>query len=301
MPTLSLYFSESAIYTMLQKDDGKKLFDVFHYQFSPYLYPKQEKFNKEVIDILAERHKLPKTDLKISSTHLLDVKFPENEFFYPIMINNLSVSAPSGFHSVFPAGKQLDNMDYLSNLAIFNYISPKDTSGYRVQYELLLYLAQLVPVDHKDLLFMGDFFINLNNNPKKYLLMLDFVRKEGIYNLYFDQNSEYILDKTENFVPKNLGALVVSSGPTVCYIETQVGTKQLFEVEEDDLVFIPLDASTKSRIVVKSANLGTVEEKVGGGVLGVMVDTRKKGEISQAFSKSYAKYISSIQEVLAKI
>jgi len=276
--------------------DSKPKFDVFRYAYSHQLYRNhfsEEEFNQEVVNLFIKKYKAKETGLE--KQFIYQSKLQDNlgkDSWFPIIVNHLNITTRQGNY-VIPADF---STDYISNLSIFNDIPLDNVSEFGVPMPLK---------PSKDIVFMGDLVIKMD--PSKYLFLLDLISTVGIYSINLDQKCEYILrkplvDMKFPYTAVSLGTLVNSPGPTSCLIETSVGTKQLVELKENDLVFIPLENMSVARIVVKGQSIGSVDTKIRGGVLGVVIDTRyKSGKNSRALVKSRAVFISRIKEGLSKI
>lgn len=219
--------------------------------------------------------------------------------------------------------------NYLKNLTVYKNVFPSRPSDYNLMFSNIWNVVnsrrsntQEVLLKDKPTLFLGDVFSMPGLGGEEftkiaYLHILSIIVNPGIFTLFLDKTNifpnlfhlkryrpelGYIYD---NFKPELLGTLVNSPGETTCLIETELGTSQLIDLNVGKIVFIPLDTSSKARVVVKSTVLGSVEKNIKGGTLGLILDTRTKSDLKNydhnQLQIDINANLKNIEQVLSKI
>jgi hypothetical protein len=192
--------------------------------------------------------------------------------------------------------------NYLKNLTIYKNVFPSRPSDYNLILSNIWNTVNKKRSDSQEVilrdlptLFLGDVFSmppveGFEFEKIAYLHILSIIVNPGIFSLHLDKTNifpnlfhlklyrpdlGYVYD---NFKPESLGTLINSPGETTCLIESEIGTSQLVDITVGKLIFIPLDSNSKVRVVVKSSVLGSVEKRVSGGHLGLVLDTRQKND-----------------------
>ncbi len=208
-----------------------------------------------------------------------------------------------GFISVFPSAidssvHQTETSNFFGNLAVYPFVTAAKPADL---HSINTYLKSVLPDDGygfdktKPIVFTGDKFAKTQNLADRYLLIIDTTKQEGIFDLYYDvderlpplglfslYNAEAYARVFESLEMQRLGTLVSARGGVECLVENPVGSRQIFDVKDNDMFVLPLPPDMESRVVVKAASLGTVEKVIRGGELGFIVDTRDKGAAAKS-------------------
>lgn len=217
-----------------------------------------------------------------------------------------------------PSISLIDKVNNEANLSIYPQILPvNDLEKFDIDNVSRFYLARSMPVvkDELPILFTGFSPYTVHKDDYlNYLLALDLIREPGIFELKMDEENilsclalinaydSKLYASMEIYKFASIGTLLNSPGNTECLFESESGTKQLIEVEKNKLFFIPVDAASRAKIVIKNNLLGTTEKYISGGKLGFIIDTRDKldNEVftQQYLEKSYNTWIKDIKQVL---
>ncbi len=226
-------------------------------------------------------------------------------FASPYLKANLVVSAEN------------EKLNSIANSAVypFNFVNDEFSKG--LYDDCILYLASLLNLPDQqnenpyetghDVTFTGDRFTYYNFDKESvYLLMLDLIDKVGIYRVKVDTQNVVThtknMERTKNKFTTGTKSQVFSVGTVVklnnaaeCYIETHIGTKQVFQLQQNGLITIPLRVGEKAKITVKMAGTNAFESQVVGGTLGIVFyNYRKKKDLFAGLTQSYAKEAKSI-------
>ena len=330
MPILSVNIgrSEVSLLAFNSIDD----FKVYNY---PYVI-NDPSFLKELIKTASKELKIPtlaKYDLlvcgfpeipdigmeaKLAMT--LDKVSASIKGFFPVFVSNFSILTASSFLSAAKLEYvDVTLSDFFPNLSIYPYLVPNDSlEQFTLDNFVRFFPNELIANNiNVPMVFSGDRFgYMFNNDPLSYMLIFDLVKTLGVYELRVDSNN--ILanlamiarydDKYSNILAEykfeSLGVLINAEGTVEGLIETEDGTRQLFEVKNEQLFVVPL-ALGRNRIVLKNAQLGTIEKTVLGGTLGLIVDTRPKNnpEIYNAtyIEKQLNIWANSVKEVITSL
>lgn len=291
MYTLSFYEGSSELSFAI----GRRLFK-FPYTYSKNLFSSsftKEQFYKDIFNLAAKElgesldnceiyttgvldH--PKVPFKVEKSACILTSLPENYVY----VNNYMIAMKNVFRSFTPLSFYEEEDNLFANMNIFKNIVYSDTFDINVKDKLLRAILASTQLNFSGngVVLTGDRFINFNiNTPLSYLLVFDIIRQPGIFYVKLDKRNflphMMLLSYEEEFF--SLGTLVNSPGETECLYETEVGTSQLITLEPDKLFILPLEAKNEARILVKSSS-GQIDQKVIGGELGVVIDTRSKTE-----------------------
>jgi len=289
--------------------------------------------NKEGLEITATGFpRVPTIGLNYASSLTLDNLFngiDDFDFMYllndGIFTQNGYISPKQGSSASFGKGEA----NYLLNLSIYKSAFPTRPSDYNLVMSKIWGILNSnrtedtlkLVLDSKPVVFFGDvFYKSLMNKEFRsiaYLYFISMVVNPGIFTLKIDSSNllphfihmkKYSVDygkHYEKFEPRVLGTLINSPGDTSCLISTELGTSQLLEIKENKIFFIPLDDTASARLVVKSAELGSLEKTVKGGRLGVVIDTRPKHDLKtydySSLQMDVNNNLKNIKEVLSKL
>ena len=287
---------------------------------------------KEGLQIIATGFPtVPTIGQAYASSVTLDELFKKVDDFEVVSVSNGAVFTQNNYLS-FHDGKttKFGSMEtnYLLNLSIYNNAFPTRPSDYNLVMSNIWGMlnsnrenTKELMLNSKPLVFFGDVFykdlMNKDFETIAYLYFISMVVNPGVYNLKIDDsnllphylhlknfNVEYSMHY-EAFEPEILGTLVNSPGETSCLVSTELGTSQLMDIKKNRIVFIPLESGANVRLVIKSAELGTVEKTVRAGKLGVIIDTRPKHDIEtydyNTLQMDINNNLKNIHEVLAKL
>jgi hypothetical protein len=226
-------------------------------------------------------------------------------FASPYLKANLVVSAES------------EKLNAIANAELypFNFVNDEFSKG--LYDDCILYLSSLLNVSPQqkenpyetghDVTFTGDRFTYYSFDKESiYLLMLDLIDKVGIYRVKVDTNNVVThtknMERTKDKFTTNTKSQIFSVGTIVklnsaaeCYVETHIGTKQVFQLQQNGLITIPLPVGEKAKITVKMAGTNTFESQVVGGTLGIVFyNYEKKKDLFAGLTQTYAKEAKNI-------
>ena len=243
-----------------------------------------------------------------------------NNFFcannVAISHGNLLFASPYlSTNQVFSAENEKLNAIANSEVYPFNFVNDEFSKG--LYDDCILYLASLLNIADRqkdnpyatghDVTFTGDRFTYYNFDKESvYLLILDLIENAGIYRVKVD--TENVITHTKNMErskakfttnTKNqvfsVGTFVKLGSAAECYVETHVGTKQVFQLRQNGLITIPLPVGEKAKITVKMPGTNTFESQVVGGTLGIVFyNYLKKKDLFAGLTQNYAKEAKSI-------
>jgi hypothetical protein len=174
--------------------------------------------------------------------------------------------------------------DFLANFDIYPNVKHLDTQDINIKDNFLRALVSNSPVSigEGSVLITGERFIDFDKSEAiSYLLAFDLLRFPGTYHLKIDKNNVFphyfMLDMLAEIDDEyfSVGTIVNSPGPTECLYKSNLGTTQLVTLEENRIFIIPLDKNSEASVLIKNSK-GSIERKVQGGALGVVLDTRDK-------------------------
>ncbi len=230
-----------------------------------------------------------------------------------------------------------EKINILFNLEVYPFNYPADEFSQSLYDDAIVYLQnslapkslQAKAVKHKkehfkqtkDLVFTGDRFTYYKaGEDSAYYLALSLLDEYGLFSVKIDTKnvSTHKLNYAKSFasisdaqidqIEQNSGAIVSAGtfikfiGSAECLFESQVGTKQLFQMLENQIQIIPLATGEKAKITVKGSGFDTFEATVEGGDLGVVFfNFAPNREFFVGLQAGFAKEIkSAIKENLAK-
>jgi hypothetical protein len=264
------------------------------YTYAPNLFStsfSKEKFYKDVFEIASRKLGVDMVECQVSAIGVLDAPkvpydtnqskcllsiLPDDHVFVAYEV----LATRSDCSSYEPVGIYDDTDNMLANIELYPHLTYSDTHDVSIKDTFLrnILTQTLLKFKGSEIVLTGDRFSKFNvNKPLSYLLVLDIVRSAGMYTVKVDKENifPHTLSIGVNADYDNLGTLVNSPGPSEILFETEVGTSQFVELEEDKLFILPLGLNDKARLLVKNQK-GQLENTVFGGELGVIVDTRRK-------------------------
>ncbi len=304
----------------------------FYSDFVEHFIKKLKVPKRELQIIAIGFPEIPTISYEYANTITTDKLFSQVEDYDLVSLSNNAVFTQNSYLSLDDTNKAVygsTESNYLRNLSIYKNVFPSKPSDYNLMFSNVWNVVNShrqntreVILSDKPTLFLGDIFTieqvdNEHFEKIAYLHILSLIINPGAFNIMVDKKNifpnllhiknyrsdlSYIYD---NFKPEFLGNLINSPGETTCLIETDLGTSQLLDVGPGKIVFIPLDTNNQARIVVKSTHLGSIERKVQGGVLGLIIDTRAKNDL-KTYDHNQLQIdinvnLKSIGQVLAKI
>jgi hypothetical protein len=319
MPVLSYYEGYSELSFGLFKNEldpnDHKLYR-FPYTYSNNLFANsfpREKFINDVFELALKTLDVNLQDCKLYATGFLSA--PELSFDVAgsfslaskmphggVYISSQVIATEQSTYSMLPVSVVDEDPNFRVNLDLYHNIIYYDSRDIVLKDSVIRSLIN-IPNYHitaKDLIITGDrlreFYVN---EALSYLLIFDLIKTSGVYHLKIDLENllphTISLDSLSIDYP-SIGTLINIPGKVECLYETEVGTHQLFDLEADTLFILPLDSDATGRIVAKSSEV-TIDEKVVGGKLGVIIDTRdkpKKVEFKEV-------YLNNIKQSIKRI
>jgi hypothetical protein len=293
MSALAVYFGVSVTSSLVELEDGSLSFYTFPYAYSSTLFGglySQKDFADAVIKAVAKRVGSKPEDFAILVAGVVDA--PQVSFEPKLSLSLSQVLAHvSAFSPIFVDNCELDLSDtdaYCENLAIYPQIKAVDITD-RMDLDRRVVQRRRTTSVGTPQVFTGDRFVaNSSNRDLTYLLMLELLKAPDVYSLCLDnKNATVLLTLLELFKNTSLdsllmehissvGTLVKSAGAVECYIDSEVGKPQLFDVKENSLFVVPMANLGTNRFHIKSAKLGSVEGKISGHTsnMDLIFDTR---------------------------
>lgn len=304
MPVLSIYFGVSEVSLLAVNT----LNDYKFYNY-PY-FIKDETFIKGLIKLAAKElgysfsgvpliccgfpTVFASEQLGAASSLTLDKIFPKYPGITPVYVSNSTVISSAGFisaqnpslidkstlssyyaSSVYPFIIHADNLDQLKADNLVRFYPPE-----------IIFSENFKPI-----VFTGDRFSPVHKDTSvSYLLLLDLLKTPGVYEVEIDtKNALANLAMLNMYSPEynqiihdykfdSIGTLINSPGATECLIENSDGTSQVIDVGANDIFIIPMEEAPPVRVFIKNNVLGSIEKKVRGGKLGLIIDTRSKND-----------------------
>ncbi|HXK52594.1 hypothetical protein H6802_01860 [Candidatus Nomurabacteria bacterium] len=215
------------------------------------------------------------------------------------------------FTSLLPVSYLTQYANFYSNYSIYpgmKLTEPRDIvltdqlvrdSMYFSSLSSSLNLKPKKPVTKKAV-FTGERLSNYEENKAlSLLLMLDLLIYPGMYQLQLDKSNLlpalFALDIT-NFGLLSIGSAIVSPGYNEVLFKSEAASQQFFEISEDSIFILPLDAEEQGVVAVKS-ELGTMEYEVKGGEVGLVFDARRR-DMGPVYKDVY---INMIEQNLLRI
>ncbi len=314
MPLLSAYFDTSVVSFLIKKDKKKVEILNFPYVYSKGLLSNQcleHEFYESVIKKILSDRKIKIESCDILTLGFIDppylslkTKFSvgvsdliqNSDDYYPIVVNNYSFVTKDTINSfslckdkeINPKEDEIEQLNYYSNLCVYPQIVSDDISN---QSDVDEKITQRIPSDfklesNKKIMFTGGRFAqNVTGKELNYILILEMLKGFGAFDVYLDSNNAFLLSQTlkmydkdqlfsiEDFV-ENLGLFIRAGGPVECLLSTGVGEDQFIEIEKDKIIVMPLHLDNYAKISIKTSQLGTLNLKTKGGLVGLVFDTR---------------------------
>ncbi len=252
-----------------------------------------KKTDKYVFASLFSSPEIPVKDIEYVS---LLQNINENVFY----LSNLFYSYGKDISCITPLVTLTANLDFVSNTWLYPDIQTSDLHTQVAYDQILRDLIKISPPNFSpekttEILFTGDRITKFNTFPElTTLLILDFMTQPGVYTLKIDTQNRYPHKIMYNRCYVDfftLGTIINSPGYTECLYKTDVGTQQLIQLKEDTIFVLPLEMGMVATVLVKN-QAGQFEQKVTGGQIGLVFDTRIKSTQQSEFSEVYLDLIS---------
>lgn len=311
MPTLAAFFDTSNASFLFIKD--KKHIDIipFPYVYSKSLFGNQcleKDFYQHILEaVLTEKNiKIASCDLVISFFNnplefsikpKLKIGLQELvkncDDYFPVVISGESYLTPNSHLTSTcdsdPIPESSDEQrDILENLCIYPHAIANDISVQsQIDKKIISGMPLGLKLDNKNkILFTGArFFQRTFNKELDFILILDLIKKGGIYNVFIDRNNAFPLVQSMNMYDKkleidieeyieNIGTFICCGGSVECLLKTSIGEDQFFEIEKDKIEVVQLKLDSPAKLHIKNSVLGSIEISTEGGELGLVFDTR---------------------------
>lgn len=298
MPILSFYegYTELSFGVFEDKIDAEvaNIFR-FPYTYSNNLFENsfpRDKFYKDVFSVAGKELNFDLKNCALYNASFLSVpELPFESKKSTSVFSNLSnsviyvssqmIALNKEFYSYMPFDANIGDMNFRMNLDMYHNIISLDSHDVVLKDALLREIIQrsTFNLESGEFILTGDRFREFAHNPSlTYLLIFDLIKDPGVFFLRLDKDNLYahsvsIEDSTLSY--PYIGTLINIAGNVECLYETEVGTSQLFDLKEDNIFMLPLNPGSDAKIMVKSSNQ-SFEQKVLGGSLGVVIDTREK-------------------------
>jgi hypothetical protein len=335
MTALSVFTDLHNINLLLYKSPDEYWFENFPYVYSKSVYSasfSEEEFYTEIFDNFCSAHGVKLTDCEVLMTGFLEsprlgsdarsdfskkvnVKLTKSLYeiisaitgYNLILINNHSILTKDGCLSnttVRPLRKPGELLDveeenYYANLELYPQIIANDLT---TQIDLDSNIAALLKPEFKltpdlPIVFGGSRFAQKSMfNELDHLLMLNFIKGTGIYDVYLDKNNALVLFTLLKMYAPDVKVtpdilheetVVSSTGTIESVIQTHEGTSQLVHIDKNRLLVIPSAKGENLKVKIKARDLGEFEKVFEGANLGLVYDTRETKTISAQDIKSF--------------
>lgn len=284
----------------------------FPYSYSEEAFSNQvseEAFNKLAIENVLKKKKVKLSEIEFISlgyinnpnssieqklsTNMPDLIKKISDVF-PFVVNHNSILSYNVLLSYENEAVKSDSLDgdehdELSNLTIYPQLVPTDIATISLLDRKISQKVAGIDLGYsagKSLVFCGGRF---SYSPvQEYLdmiLILDLVKKPGFYELILDRKNVVPLSALiKAYKPEidinplkyveYVGTLVNSPGETECLLNSDVGTGQFFDVKKENVYIVPVNSDVKEQLEIKSRSLGSRKEKITGGKVGLIVNTK---------------------------
>ena len=311
MPTLAAYFDTSSASFLFKKDKKNIAFSTFPYVYSKSLFGNQcseNEFCQSILNMILEDNKVKgsKCDLVLSSfgdppEFSIKPKFKvgiqdlvkDCDDYFPVVITGTSYVTPnatlfSSCRSDLEERNPDEQNDALEDLCIYPQAITSDISiQSEIDKKIILGVLPGLKTDNKNnILFSGGrFFRRIVNKELDYILILELIKKPGVYNIFIDRNNSFPLiqsmkmyDKSsdidiEDYI-ENIGTFICCGGSVECLLKTSVGEDQFIQIEKDRVDIVPLKLGSPAKIHIKNSTLGSLDLHTKGGEVGIVFDTR---------------------------
>lgn len=312
MPILSFYEGYSELSFCLYSNDLENSCKMFRfpYTYSHNLFANsfpREHFYKDVFNLAGKELGVniaecdlytigflapPEVPFEVTKSVVLFSSMPENYIYLSSMMFALQNVA----HSFFPTNVEFSDKDFRANLDLYHNIVYYDSRDIVQKDALLRAIVSQnnISVPFSDVTYTGDRLREFDiNKPLTYLLLFDLIRNPGSFYLKMDIENRFahsLLVPDLDVTAQNLGTLINVPGEVECLYETGFASPQLFELKSNNIFILPLDSTTEARVMLKSGEY-KLEQKITGGSLGLIIDTRDKRR-NIDFQEMYINYIS---------
>lgn len=339
------YGSSSVSYLYLKKDGSYtwRSFDYTFLSNLYAHFTSEQKFYTDIFNYILKSAKVVKKDLKVVATGYPTV--PSIDYPYELAKDLEALAGSDSRYEVINSDQysfytqNLDKIhqsshfsslvgedkDYLANMYFYNGSLPATLDNLALFFSHLEESHKKAVYDvsqikeNRPKLISGDILQAGNKEIKNalYIYLISIIKPLGFHSVFIDERDSYyhfLLLKTfssefetlyNEYQPEAMGTLLNSPGETSCLFESEVGTKQLVELASNKLFIVPSGVSTNYRVLVKNTVLGDVERQVKGGSIGIMIDTRDKGDQQTYSPKSLSLFVrnslSSFTEASNKI
>lgn len=226
--------------------------------------------------------KSPKVAYEAHQSGSVLTKLSENQIY----VNHDLIGLESNINSYVPVNFFENESDFSANLHIYLSLVLTETHDITEQDTLLRAILSLATISIKsgDVLLTGEYFTTLSlHKALSYLFILDLLNPPGLFRVKIDSENAYPhahMGTLEDISYTKMGTLINSPGKTECLYKTDLGTSQLIDLKPEKLFILPLDEQSEGTIFVKTSQT-QFEEKVHGGELGVVIDTRDKSNLAK--------------------
>lgn len=207
-------------------------------------------------------------------------KISENQIY----VNHNLISLENNINFYVPVNFFENESDFMANLNIYLSLVLTETHDVTEQDTLLRAILNSATINIKsgDILLTGEYFTTLSlHKSLSYLFILDLLSTPGLFRVKIDSQNAYPhthMGTLTDIVTNKMGTLINSPGRTECLYKTDLGTSQLIDLKPEKLFILPLDENSEGTILVKTSKT-QFEEKIYGGGLGVVIDTRDKSNL----------------------
>ncbi len=328
MPVLSIYFGTSEISLLAVNTPVD--YRLFNY---PY-FIKDESFVREVIKLASKELGFKTAGVPIvcsgfpsvygadflgaAASATLDMLLPKYTGLTPVFVSPSTVISSGGFYSTLnPSFINDDNLSPYYDMSLYPHIVHVDNlDQLNADHVIRFFSKDLIVSDGSvPVVFTGDrFSTSYKDNTTSFMLLFDLLKSPGVYDIKLDtRNALPNLAMLNAYSPEysslvqeykydSLGTLVNSPGSVECLVENEDGTSQIIEVAQDSIFTIPMLESSLVRILLKGPGIGSVEKKVRGGRLGLVIDTRIKSDPKtfniDYFENGYKMWEERVKEAL---
>lgn len=335
MPILSIYLGTAE--TSFLKFNTYEDYDFrkYPYSYSPELFGHfitGEKFYNGLLSEVCKDWKINLKDYEVVAGVVSGCNYlPDCQSAVDVMVkmkdlnwislNNFWVANPGGLVSYMPVSAETgefhfmglddsDLVDLFSNTSIYPQACME---GFELDSLLEIYASRLeICTEEKRLTLITGERMNTfrKRESESVLLIMDLIKMPGLFDINIDLDNTFptLALLQSNLESRTLSqmdmkytkltALLNTPGGAEVLVETDVGTSQIVEVEDNEIFLVPLEEGAKARIVLSHSQLGEVESYITGGRLGLVIDAREKTKGEFLESTYRRKHQKSWLEVL---
>ncbi len=334
MPILSLYVDVSNFTALLYKSSDDFRFFYSSHIYIPDLfsnYTNESEFYKSILELFCSKNGVeleacevvatgflnpPKIDLPKYTQVSLAQALQTVKSYKPVIVNDFSVISDDAITSKVSADLLEGSgefVDFQANKSVYPNLTYTDINFQLNSDHLILKNIKGNTIfnkkPNKPVVFMGSRFSGSQTWDIDYILACSLVNDPGIYTICIDRENATLLVGMLSLVKsgfnaesietdiENIGTLVTTNDAVEVLLEPVSKPPKMIDVPKNQFMFIPFSEES-ARLVIKSHKLGTLEKRIEGGKLGVIVDTREDESAIFLNTGQINSLIKSIRDII---